>query len=124
MSGSAQNALLRGAVASSAGVSNNTAAPGAGTNLLFIQPTPGLYLVELWFGFSAGAPAAADLRNVQLQVGAAIFVVPVQPVLGRMDYFSFVGLLTAANQTIRLDTIGAATAGVGYLSGIVSTRIG
>jgi hypothetical protein len=118
------DSLIKGSYGIPSVASSNTIAPGALANLIFIAPTPGLYIAELWFGYSSGVPVAAELRNVQFQVGAAVFVVPVLPVLSRLDYFSMVGVINAAFTSVRLDTIGAGTAGVGYLAGIIATRIG
>lgn len=119
-------ALAPGSTGPGIYTSGHVIAPGAGATIVsssvFLQ---GTYLVEVWAGFTGGVPAPAEIRNMEIFSGQAgqLLVLPMTPVVGRLDYFSVVTLVRVEGVSFNVRAIGAATAGVGYLAGLKVTRV-
>lgn len=100
-------------------------APGAGAAIVtLVAPAAGVYDVDIVVGYDAGAPAALELNNMEVQRGGVALFTPLQvfaalnvPVLKKAR-INFSG---ANNLTV--NSIGASTAGVGYSAAIFATRV-
>jgi hypothetical protein len=111
-------------LADSTGVTGRAVGPAAATVIATITPAAGTYDVQVWAHYDAGAPAAAEINNMQFRKAAG--VVSVLSVLAIVSVYSpvkvFRMVLTGA-QAIDVQSIGVATAGVGYNAEIIVTRV-
>jgi hypothetical protein len=106
-------------------------ATGPAGNALFVGPTPaaGVYSVSVWIGFGAGAPAAADAVNWQLNTqnagyGANAGVLWVPPVAnGQLVRYDFPSVPADGTHQIAITNPGAATAGVVYVAEVEATPV-
>ena len=106
--------------ASNSGV---VSAPGALATITSVSLVPGTYTLAWTVGLTAGTPAAADANNFGLYVGATRQEASVNPgALGEWQQQSITLTLTA-NTTVAVESIGAATAGVGYSAELTATPI-
>lgn len=101
--------------------------PAGGTAINTTVITLGTWKVRAWFGFDRGAPVAAvDGNNIRVQRGGVtIAVLPVQAIVGRLDYWEGLvqNIASPGGANVSLVVIGAATAGVGYLGGLSMTYV-
>lgn len=128
MSGAAPVALRSGAFGPSRTGSGQVVGPAANAAIANVTSVdPGFYLVEVWAGLYTGAPVVAtETRNMFISAGpTVVWILPIQPVVGRLDYFAALVLVAAPAQVaIQLQVVANATAGVGYFGNINVTRIG
>lgn len=103
------------------------AAPGAGAAVASITPGAGTYEVQVITAFSLGIPAAADGTNMRLQRSATgplnltTFFTP--PVLSVPTNHRVPRVTLAAAETLTVNAIAAATAGVSYAAEIIAQRV-
>lgn len=100
-------------------------APGAGVNVLTVAAPPaGTYEVWVSVGYDAGAPAAADINNMDLQRGGVAFATPLQvfSVLNNPNEKMYRITFSGA-QNLTVNAIGAGTAGVGYSASVILKRV-
>lgn len=107
------------------GVTGRAVAPGAGGAIAtLVTPPGGLWELNVRAWLDAGAPAAADINNMELREGAvvrsAIGVLPVINVYPSV--FTFRLNLDGATN-VSVNATGAATAGVGYTAQISMWRL-
>lgn len=107
------------------GATARAVAPGAGAAIVTVAAPPaGTYDVQVRAALDAGAPAAADINNMELREGAAVrSAIQVLPVIGVYPpVFTFRVVLDGAT-AVSVNATGAATAGVGYSAQLALTRI-
>lgn len=100
-------------------------APGAGAAIVtLVAPAAGTYEVDVVVGYDAGAPAAAELNNMEVQRGGVALFTPLQvlSVLNNLQGKRFQITFSGANN-LTVNAIGAGTAGVGYTAVIIATRV-
>lgn len=111
-------------LADSVGITNRAVAPGAGAVIATITPAAGTWDVEVFAAFDAGAPAAAEINNMQFRkAGAVISVLQTLPVVNIYGPARKFRMVLSGAQAIDVQAIAAATAGVGYSAEITCTRI-
>lgn len=114
--------------AQTADTSENAArvvAPGAGVAVVTLAAPPaGTYEVAVAVGYDAGAPAAAELNNMEVQRGGAALFTPLQvlSVINVLVVKAFRVTFSGANN-LSVNAIGAGTAGVGYTGAIIANRV-
>lgn len=100
-------------------------APGAGVAVATLAaPAAGVYDVDIIVGYDAGAPAAGEINNMQVQRGGVAFATPLQvlSVINSLVAKKFqVNFSGAQNMTV--NAIAAGTAGVGYSAAIIAKRV-
>lgn len=108
----------------SSGVTGRVVAPGAGGVIATITPAAGTYDIDVFASYDVGAPAAAEINNMEFREGAA--VVSVLQVLAIINVYgpgrSFRRVLDGAT-AISVNATAAGTAGVGYNAQITAIRI-
>lgn len=115
-----------GSAGSSVCASGVTVSIGATTNICQVSVTPGTWRIRVWVGFDRGAPVIpTDNNNMRIQASAlAVMTLPILPVVGRLDKFDVVVRVPdGATTLIAVQSIGAGTAGVGYLAGMTADKI-
>lgn len=111
--------------ASSVTAHGSAAAPAAGAAIATTVALPnGLYRVELYRYFSAGAPVAGDADNIVLQIGGSTVLVPCTPPALNSPNPAAVWQGRANNQAASANAAGIGTAGVTYNATVVATQIG
>lgn len=108
----------------SLGVTGRVVAPGAGVVIATITPAAGTYEIEVRTNLDAGAPAAAEINNMDFREGASVVsVLIVPPVLNVVTSFAkYLRTLDGAT-AITVNAVAAATAGVGYSAQITAIRV-
>lgn len=113
-------------------VGTTVVAPGATTTItqvaLPVREKPASYRVRVRYGYTAGAPAAADANNWRLVYQATVLMSPMiaaaQLVVGGLfNVMEFIFTDGGLAGNLALQSIGAATAGVGYTADMELTRI-
>lgn len=118
------SAIQPSVIGSSAQNSNHSLSPAAGALIATIANLTGLYEVQVWTAFGAGAPVAADTVNMQLNAaGAQVQKLFTPTVLGQAN--PPMRMITRLNnQGFDVKAIAIGTAGVDYWATIVATQIG
>ena len=100
-------------------------APAAAAAIVtLVAPAAGTYEVDVVVGYDAGAPAAAELNNMEVQRGGVALFTPLQvlAVINNLQAKRFRITFSGA-QNLTVNAIGAGTAGVGYTAAIIATRV-
>lgn len=100
------------------------AAPGVGAALVTALPAagPGLYEIHMTAWLSAGAPAAADNKNLEFRFGATpLLSLPVIPALN-VPTTTRVFFSSDGTTNFSVNATGAGTAGVTYNVTFVATK--
>jgi len=108
----------------SLGVAGRVVAPAAATVIATLTPAAGTYDIQVFASYDAGAPAAAEINNMQFRKGGA--VVTVLQVLSVANAYSPARnfrLVLGGATAIDVQSIGASTAGVGYSAQITAIRV-
>lgn len=104
-------------------------APASGNSIVAVSGAgiiPGIYLVEAWVSFTAGAPAAADVANMKIIASSPLvnyLTINIPAVLNLVVYVSQIIRVTVETN-IGVSAVGNATAGVNYTAALEVTRIG
>jgi hypothetical protein len=112
-------------LADSVGVTGRAVAPGAGVVVATITPAAGTYDIEVRTNLDAGAPAAAEINNMDFREGGVVVsVLIVSPVLHTnvAGISRFRRVLDGAT-AITVNAVAAATAAVGYSAQITAIRV-
>ena len=112
-------------LADTTGIGASAAAPGAGVNVsgTLTPGTAGVYEVWAYAGTALGVPAAGDEANMALkQTAATVMVLPYTAGTAGQFFGPFRRTLTAIN-TLHVDAVAAATAGVTYTAGVTARRV-
>lgn len=100
-------------------------APAAGAAVVtLVAPPAGTYDVDIVVGYDAGAPAAAELNNMEVQRGGVALFTPLQvlSVLNNLQVKKAQITFSGANN-LSVNAIAAGTAGVGYTAAIFAKRV-
>ena len=118
---SVQPAIL----ADSVGVTGRVVAPGAGVVIATVTPAAGTYEVEVRANYDAGAPAAAEINNMDFRDGGAVVsVLIVSPVLHtNVAGISRFMVVTPGAVALTVNAVAAGTAAVGYSAQITAKRV-
>lgn len=112
----------------SVGATGRAVAPGAGAAIVTIAAgnlPAGTYDVQALAQYDAGAPAAAELNNMEFRRGAT--VISALAVLAIVSVYSPVRIFRMVMDgatALSINATGAGTAGVGYNAELLATRIG
>jgi len=107
-------------------------APGATTTITQValpaREKPASYRVRVRYGYTAGAPAAAEANNWRLVYQATVLMTPMiaaaQLVVGNIfNVMEFIFTDAGLAGNLALQSVGAATAGVAYTADMELTRI-
>jgi hypothetical protein len=106
-------------------VSGRVVAPGAGAVITSITPAAGTYDIQIRAAYDLGAPvAAAETNNMAVvKQGVSVLTLQVLPVINLYSNYRVVRLSLNGAQSVAVNAIGAATAGVGYSAEIICIRV-
>jgi|SRR5262245_152617 len=106
-------------------VTGNASAPAAGAAVVTGTPTAGTYTVTVTTFLAAGAPAAADLNNMELRAGATVIAkLPVAQAINFPIPQSGIVVTLDGATALSVNAIGNATAAVVYAASYYITQIG
>lgn len=109
------------------GVLGRTVAPGAGAAIATLASgnlPAGLYDFEIRAVLDTGAPAAADINNMEFREGATVVTsLQVLPVITAYSPPRRIRRLMDGATAVSVNATGAATAGVAYTAEIIATRV-
>lgn len=104
--------------------SGTSVAPGAGGVIVAaITPGPGTWLVQAATAIGAGVPVAADVGNMQLMKNAGVLS-KLTAAINASSLNPPIRVTLIAGDTLSIQAIGAATAGVAYNATLVATKVG
>lgn len=106
------------------GVATRVAAPGAGAVIATSGVLPvGTYDFQVSVMFDVGAPAAADINNMEFREGATVVTSLQVPAALNVRTTRTIRRAVDGATAVSVNATGAATAGVTYNAEIISTRI-
>jgi hypothetical protein len=108
------------------GVAARAVAPGAGVAVATIAAgslPAGLYDFQVSVMYDVGAPAAAEINNMEFREGAAVVTSLQIPAVINVPTRRTIRRLMDGATAVSVNETGAATAGVGYNAEIVATRV-